>query len=176
MESAAHTTRQPSMARSNTTSLFGLNTRYADEATSRFWQMVNRRINEAPELSAMLAAGFQPEITGGGGLAWRKNLNDGSFLFVNYYDWDVGGEPDEPIWIGGRYKSAPPERRISALLYEEMVCDVTLPIAMAFVEKLERTYGLGLPAQSPTFLPIREVEPRGDWLTNTASRPPPGNK
>lgn len=159
MESAALTPRPLAMARRNTTSLFGLNIRYADEATRRFWQMVNRRINEAPELSAMLAAGFQPEITGGGGLAWRKNLSDGSFLFVTYYDWDVGGEPDEPIWIGGRYKSAhPPERGTSALLCEEMVCDVTLPVAMAFVEKFEKTYGLGLPAQSPSFLPIREVD------------------
>lgn len=159
MESAALTTHPRSMARSNTTSLFGLNVRYADEATSRFWQMVNRRINEAPELSAMLAAGFQPEITGGGGLAWRKNLSDGSFLFVNYYDWDVGGEPDEPIWTGGRYMCAqPPERHTSSQLYDEMLCDVTLPVAMAFVEKLERTYGLGLPAPSPTFLPMREED------------------
>lgn len=162
MKSAAFTTRKPSKAHSNTRSLYGLNVRYADEATSRFWRMVNRRINEAPELSTMLAAGFQPEITGGGGLAWRKNLADGSFLFVNYYDWDVGGEPDEPIWTGGRYKSAqPPESRTSSQLYDEMLCDVTLPVAMAFVEKLEKTYGPARSAPSPTFLPIREADPRG---------------
>ncbi len=154
MQSAALTTRPPSMMQNNTRSLFGLNVRSADEATSRFWQMVNRRINEAPELSTMLAAGFQPEITGGGGLAWRKNLADGSFLFVNYYDWDVGGEPDEPIWIGGRYMST---RRATAKISEEMLCDVTLPAAMAFVEKLEKTYGLARPAPTPAFAAIREA-------------------
>lgn len=155
---------------SKTTSLYGLNIRYADEATSRFWQMVNRRVNEAPELSAMLAAGFQPEITGGGGLAWRKTLADESFLFVNYNDWYVGGEPDEPVWIGGRYKGGPAtENQTFAQLCNEMVCDVTLPVAMAFVEKLEKTYGLAQPAPAPTIVTVQgATQPTGSrtaWNT-----------
>ncbi len=53
----------------NAISLYGLALTKSDEISARFWEIVNRRINEAPELVQMLADGFQPEMTGGGCLA-----------------------------------------------------------------------------------------------------------
>lgn len=122
----------------NTVSLYGLTLIKTDEISSRFWEIVNRRINEAPELVQMLADGYQPEMTGGGCLAWRKNFHDGSYLFITYYEHDVGGEPDDPVWIAGRYTDHGEENHVEP---GEFLADVTLAEATAFARELEGVYG-----------------------------------
>jgi hypothetical protein len=122
----------------NAVSLYGLTLRNSDEISARFWEIVNRRINEAPELVQMLADGYQPEMTGGGCLAWRKNFQDGSYLFITYYEHDIGGEPEDPVWIVGRYTDHGEENRVQS---GEFLPDVTLREAAAFARALEVIYG-----------------------------------
>jgi hypothetical protein len=50
----------------NAVSLHGLTLKKPDEISARFWESVNRRIHEAPELVQILADWYQPEITGRG--------------------------------------------------------------------------------------------------------------
>jgi hypothetical protein len=122
----------------NAVSLYGLTLAKSDEISARFWEIVNRRINEAPELVQMLADGYQPEMTGGGCLAWRKTFHDGSYLFITYYEHDIGGEPDDPVWIVGRYTGHGEENRVE---HGEYLADVTLRVATAFARDLEVIYG-----------------------------------
>jgi len=103
---------------------------------------VNRRINEAPELVQMLADGYQPEMTGGGCLAWRKNFHDRSYLFITYYEHDIGGEPEDPVWIVGRYTDHGDENCVEA---GEFLTDVTLGQAKAFARDLEVIYSRRCP-------------------------------
>jgi hypothetical protein len=122
----------------NAVSLYGLTLTKSDEISARFWEIVNRRINEAPELVQMLTDGYQPEMTGGGCLAWRKNFHDGSYLFITYYEHDIGGEPEDPVWIVGRYTDHGDENCVEA---GEFLADVRLADATAFARELEVIYG-----------------------------------
>ncbi len=122
----------------NAVSLYGLTLAKSDEICTRFWEIVNRRINEAPELVQMLADGYQPEMTGGGCLAWRKTFHDGSYLFITYHEHDIGGEPDDPVWIVGRYTDHGEDNRVE---HGEYLADVTLRVATAFARDLEVIYG-----------------------------------
>jgi hypothetical protein len=121
----------------NAVSLYGLTLTKSDEISARFWEIVNRRINEAPELVQMLANGYQPEMTGGGCLAWRKNLHDASYLFITYYEHDIGEEPEDPVWIVGRYTDHGDENCVEA---GEFLADVRLAEATAFARELEVIY------------------------------------
>ena len=121
----------------NVVCAYGLTGAAADELSARFWRLVNRRINDAPELVAMLVAGYQPEMTGGGCLAWRKGFSDGSYIYVTYHEADIGGEPNEPVWIVGRYIGFGEETRVEP---NEFLADVTLAEAMAFACKLEESF------------------------------------
>jgi hypothetical protein len=121
----------------NAVSLYGLTLTKSDEISARFWEIVDRRINEAPELVEMLADRYQREMNGGGCLAWRKNFHDGSYLFITYYEHDIGGEPEDPVWIVGRYTDHGEENCVDG---DEFLTDVTLGQAKAFARDLEVIY------------------------------------
>jgi hypothetical protein len=48
-------------------------------------------------------AGFEPQHTGGGCMAWQKTLDDGTTLWISAGGAYLDADPDEPEWYAGRY-------------------------------------------------------------------------
>lgn len=51
----------------------------------------------------MGAAGYRTFPTGGGCMAWARDLEDGSRIWICTDDNDTDGAPDEAIWLVGRH-------------------------------------------------------------------------
>lgn len=52
----------------------------------------------------MLAEGYDSDNRGGGIEAWRKDLDDGSFILINTQDSDLHAPMADRVWQMGRYK------------------------------------------------------------------------
>jgi hypothetical protein len=136
---------QPAPAH-NIRSMYGLKSVRIGQINEYFWKLVNGRVNDAPELVSMLASGFQPEMIGGGCLAWRKILADESVIHIAYHEGDIGGDPDESVWTLCRWGRNPRQRFETR---HETRTDMTLPEALRYAEALKLTYATP-PQGSPT--------------------------
>lgn len=55
-----------------------------------------------PNAELMVAAGYTPYHTGGGCMAWRKDIDRG-YLLITTEDASIDGNAEDQIWMVGRY-------------------------------------------------------------------------
>ncbi len=71
--------------------------------------MARRPDDARPTVStAMQAAGYEPYNSGGGCMVWRKDLGDGTDIYISNESMDgpLDGDHAAPIWLVGRYADA----------------------------------------------------------------------
>jgi len=74
-----------------------------ERRTAAFWAAFDAAVAETGLADTMKAHGYIPVHTGGGCMAWSKQLADTSALMITNGDAGIDGDPNAPIWVIGRY-------------------------------------------------------------------------
>ena len=75
------------------------------ERAKRFFAYLDGRFDAVrTEVKALVySAGFEPRHTGGGCVAWGKEIDDGSYLLLTADDDGIDADPSSEVWSVGRY-------------------------------------------------------------------------